>query len=906
MCLFIRFLIIIQLQEFWKKNPSVLKEITPVISTYSTKIVKQKLYQIGEQSEWNSIILSEKMIQLFVPTIAKCLALPSRIQPIVKERTSIPPPPQPSFSAAIQSINTHPTPTKPVKRQTPSVIQRQPSIDPTAYLGNIASIGTFESNNNVNSPRIAIAVSSTDNSRSIPKQTKNSSTPKLTRAATIDSALHVQTLAYKDSQLPPPSACPPSPTTSVNSLANLSIVSNPSVTQPTSNGKEKASLMRSVSTASYQTSANKNGILAGATSRAQKLNKTNLQQHEDLINNSFGQSKKSPYISPLMRQRSQSITDASLNSVRTQLFVGKEGNVVSANNLIRSNSIQVRQSQLTGYDEVPAPALSQKNALLQSMEHAFWQRHRYLYEVHVFLHSNSYRIIQTNITELVNQSCQKLLKEFTGNKDDSKDRKYANQGESKERKVLQCVYDEALEKGKVFFQEFYINTVKTQLPLLYEHHLIPLEVKKLSIYYTQKQLYELFTHRKKYFQQYCLQKLQQLMDKYLEMKQRRGSNGENGQTSKNGENNGRSGSIGDEDNENSNLTAGTWRFSDLIRGWVINDSRIKTYLTPLPELKNDSTSPANIFTIPSFSSLEDLFQFFYSFNTIFVQLIELFYQLQILMKHYQDEKEVSISWKNSLSSSFAAYLLVFKEFNDKYSIWSKVESDEIFEKCEKILRTGQYYGNSKSDTGLLFFMYQLLVSYFGLLQNLKEVNPQLLTSSAFGKLTCEFQVVLPLILPYILSIDYFLILHPLLSNLSHENQDQIPTLVHTATLKKILFLKSNDKKVNISPSKKLLMSYIASMNLPSESFTNLIDILSRKRINAFYENCKRVDQAQQLLPLLSLVLGSLYIQFNYSDKFTNIQEKILSENLLEEKIIDIIGNELFHAMMTIFVQYVSD
>ena len=142
------------------------------------------------------------------------------------------------------------------------------------------------------------------------------------------------------------------------------------------------------------------------------------------------------------------------------------------------------------------------------MEHAFWQRHRYLYDLHVFLYSNSYRILLTNITEFVNQSCQTLLKSLSHLPSSISTEAELTQAMGEQ---FQTVYSETLNKGKEFFRSYYATVIQQQIPLLYQDHLVAIPVKKLASFYTQKQLYDLFLHRQHYFEEYCRGKLQQLM-----------------------------------------------------------------------------------------------------------------------------------------------------------------------------------------------------------------------------------------------------------------------------------------------------------------------------------------------------------------------------------------------------------
>jgi hypothetical protein len=362
--------VLLELQEFWKLFPFFLTEIQ--FHLQQSKQLQQRLslyriYLTTEQAEWNAFMINESIISFLYPKLRPLTVPPPANQHLVKKAKvsyNVPNSTAINTRTANNPTGAPLTRTNSIKRQTPSLVKRISSTDGASSVpatntllsvlnvqqqGQQLSMPSPASQVNpqiVNkSPFLPSSISS-DSFPGLPSASSSSALPKppglekpKKRINLTDQSTTLQRTASQEQRdkqptlkesTSPPIPCPPSPSTSIASLANLSIISN-----PTTNNQFSTSNTPLPNT----TAANANKEKK-TNSGQKKLNKSNLQLHEHEFQQ---QQQNHPYlqngnskISPVLlmktpiRQRSYSITDTSLNSVKTQLFFKDENNYPSS------------------------------------------------------------------------------------------------------------------------------------------------------------------------------------------------------------------------------------------------------------------------------------------------------------------------------------------------------------------------------------------------------------------------------------------------------------------------------------------------------------------------------------------------------------------------------------------------
>lgn len=287
-------MVVLELQEFWRMFPMFYIESTlyyqKIRNDPAFPVSLRKLYFTNEQAEWNCFSFTENMLSFHYPKLKILLQRARANQSNVKRI---------SLNSGV-STNNEPNlrRTGSIKRQTPSLVQ--PKVDSVPLTINMAFVNpTQMSNSNVTETHIVPPINTAPTSEAPPlppsmppKRPGN----KVKKKPTLETKGNS---AEKKDTIPP---CPPSPATSIASLANLSILSNPTNHQISASSTPVVSLLNRTTSTSQK-----------------KLTRLNLQiqEREFLSNNLL---KKSPMVKTPSRQRSISITDETLSTVKTQLF----------------------------------------------------------------------------------------------------------------------------------------------------------------------------------------------------------------------------------------------------------------------------------------------------------------------------------------------------------------------------------------------------------------------------------------------------------------------------------------------------------------------------------------------------------------------------------------------------------
>jgi hypothetical protein len=919
-----RFLVLFELQEFWKLFPFFLEQSGYVFQhKQSQRLQVNKVYFTTEQAEWNSLMINESLIHFLFPKLKQLISLPPsfnhQLQGARKKYSSDQTSSLTSsnqqqhlsynnnnnrFMNTAQAANNYPnnnnnTTRSMVKRQTPSLIKRIPSnsVEPN---GNNPFLNT--GNNNSQTTTLLSVLNNIPSQQQqpiIPQQFHASISMKSPSSETFQTAPPPPGLNINIPPRPPsqaaekgmikrsnttpvtrtvsssqekkienpssPQFCPPSPSTSINSFTNLSLLSNPTNTQSNTplpmNPPKK-------------------------TSGQKKLNKFNLQVHETEFQRQHsvqtsGNStnlKTSPMHSHNMktpiRQRSCSITDTSLNSVRTQLFLRnkdytKEGHHSS--------------NRKPSMDETTKIIPNNKEFLLQSMEHAFWQRHRYLHEIHVFMYSNISRVILTNINEMVHQSCMSLIHEITQMKKEKKfpvfSKESANQHDEFLTNIQKKTFFEVLDRSNKFFQELYTNAVKVQLLSLYNIHSVDASVKQLSVYYTTKQLYSLFTNRKEYFRDYCTQKLQQVVEK-LGTKNIFSENNNYQDESNNVLNPLQRQASTDSVVENgsiTNLGDNSLSFHNYLTSLFSNNNGlVDRFFLNLDsgDYNIKTASFSTRFQIPAFPNVNELMIFITSFSTLIIQFIEILFPLL-------QERILSVSQHLNMLSPEESLIFNFLEkffrFLDQYKLL-KEEEKQVY--LSGILLKKETYHLIPSST-IASFYYSLINAFFRLVLDINNTVMVSSSSELTGKISCEMNILLAISVPFLFASDYYCFIQPNfihLLQINDLNQD-ISQILNRITK---LFSTKNSVDVEEVVNKNYFAT-VQSHNLVVEnnsflssilqlchgknavlslaSMQSLLEILTRKKILAFYENCKGIHHGQQII---SVMLLMFFGQFSLS------------------------------------------
>jgi hypothetical protein len=929
-----------------------------------------KVYFTTEQAEWNSLMINESLIHFLFPKLKQLISLPPSVnhqlqgarKKYTSDQTTSSNPQYLSynnnnnsnnrFMNTAQAANNYPNnnnnPTRSaVKRQTPSLIKRIPSNSVEPHGNNLF----LSAGNNYSQTTTLLSVLN-----NIPSQQQQPVIPQQFHAPTSmkspssESFIHSQTAppppglninvpprppsqvadkcmikrsnttpvartvsSEKKSENPsPPQFCPPSPSTSINSFTNLSLLSNPTNPQsstPLLNPPKK-------------------------TSGQKKLNKFNLQVHETEFQRQHsvqtsGTStnlKTSPMHSHSMktpiRQRSCSITDTSLNSVRTQLFLRNKDNTKEGH---------PSSNRKPSMDETTKIIPNNKEILLQSMEHAFWQRHRYLHEIHVFMYSNISRVILTNINEMVHQSCISLIHEITQMKKEKNfpvfSKESANQHDEFMTNIQKKTFFDVLERSNKFFQELYTNAVKFQLPSLYNIHSVDASVKQLSLYYTTKQLYSLFSNRKEYFRDYCTQKLQQVVEK-LGTKNIFPENNNNNDESNNVLNPLQRQTSTDSDVEKGSVTNpgdNSLPFKNYL--WSLfskNNGLIDRFFLNLDSDYNHQTAlfPTR-FQIPAFPNANELMIFISSFSTLIIQFIEFLFPLL-------QQNILSVSQPlSSEETSIFNFLEKFFCFLDQYKLL-KEEEKEVY--LSEILLKKETCHLIPMSTIASFF-YSLINAFFRLVLDINNTTMVSSSSELIGKISCEINILLAISVPFLFASDYHCFIQPNFIHLLQINDlnpdisqilNRITKLFSAKSSSKVAEVVNNNvfatvESRNLVVGNKSFLSSILQMCqgknsvISLASMQSLFEILTRKKILAFYENCKGIHHGQQII---SVMLLMFFGQFSVSVARKEYPRK--SENIItvdadgvevNEKIEflkQFLGKEICETMENFFISIIPE
>jgi hypothetical protein len=582
------------------------------------------------------------------------------------------------------------------------------------------------------------------------------------------------------------------------------------------------------------------------------------------------------------------------------------------------------------------------------MEHAFWQRHRYLHEIHVFIYSNTSRVIQTNINEMVHQSCQSLIKDIMNLKKEKKvaesqfqslsptklpsqpsssslflvpidsqpsPRAMTNNNQMNSNSigspsnepamiVFEKIFSVTIERSNQFFQDLYNKTTQSQLPSLYCIHSVAPSVKKLAMFYTKKQLFSFFTNRKEYFRNYCFKKLQQLIEK-LDAK----SNTEMIDDILMSPGLQRQSSF-DTLNDNASLgfipapLATNNKEHNFLDECEVKNLYLNCFKNPhLFVLSNNriqqDESVSYDFQLPTFTNPTKLLNLIPSLFSSIAQFIEIIFPFTLPSHHHKT------SFSSHDIQEKSKFLEKFFFFMKDSELWT---DESILVINKKLNEFDSNNENTKSFSA--DFYYGTINGFFKFLMMVKDessANKSFFKSSAFnsfsisefmGKISCELYILLAVSLPFLFSLDYFYFLESLIVGQIPENDETFATRFFL----KRLFVYSNQVDTDKQAVNSRL-SFVSQLSLLLQekyflsisSMVNLFEIITRKKILAFYENCKRLPDGQRVVTIsFFLLIGNFLIRYKEA-KSSEISDK----ELANQWVLQTLGKE-FHDIIENF------